>query len=206
MEAACPQVGLVTCNELKYVIEKEVPILQNLDQQKQIALSLLHFLDSKNRSTELEEFGHFLAKELQILHLACHAYASNPLNFSYLRISDRFDISMQDFYAQEFKMTCNPFVILNACHTGAISPLYTSNWATLFWKYGARGVLATEFSVPDRFAAVFIALLYKYLLSGVPVGAALRVTRDRFWKEQRNPLGLAYTLYSPLGVRIASSS
>lgn len=205
IQSSCPEVGLIAYKELEYVAGKEIPALQVLDQKKQIHLSCLPSLDPSQHRKGLKVFGGFLCGELDIVHLACHAYVMTPLNHSYLHISDRFDITMQDFHAYGFKIKSNPLVILNACRTGTISPLYTSNWASLFWEYGARGVLATEFRVPDWFAAAFVERLYQCLLSGMPIGESLWDTRCYFWKEKSNPLGLAYALYSPFSIRIANS-
>jgi len=67
-------------------------------------------------------------------------------------------------------------------------------------------VLATDFHIPDDFAAAFSKELYQHLLSGKPIGEALLVTRHYFWEKQCNPLGLAYALYSSPFIRIVNSS
>lgn len=216
----CPRVGMVADTKLSHVMEKEIPMLQNFEQQKKIHLSLLPELDPDQRQKELPTFSSFLCEELQVLHFACHAdeekIRSDParvlseaiLSEPFLRVSNEFRIKMDDFEERDFKLRNKPLVILNACVTGTINPLCTSNWAVLFWKCGARGILATEFHVPDWFAAVFIEEVYNQLFSGKPIGEALLATRHYFWQweEQRNPLGLAYALYSRLSIRIASSS
>src|SRR5207248_4127330 len=144
-----------------------IPALQELQRQNRILLLLLRSLNADQRDEELEYLGHFLSEEnLQIVHLACHAGEKKPVSQSYLLISNGFLITLEDFVVREFKVKFNPFIILNACLTGTISPLYTSNWASLFWEHGARGVLATDFHVPDEFAADFAEELYKHLLSG----------------------------------------
>ncbi len=73
---------------------------------------------------------------------------------------------------------------------------HTLNWANVFKECGARGVLATEFHVPDSFAAAFTEELYKHFLSGKPIGETILATRYSLWQQQKNPLGLAYALYS----------
>lgn len=201
---ARPRVGMIVCNELKHVAENEIPTLQKLEQQEQIYLSLLRTLDSDQHDLELEDFGRFLREELQIIHLACHAFEKEPLSESCLLVSDEFSVSMEDFEVQDFEIEHKPLIILNACRSGTISPFHTSNWAVLFWKRGARGVLATEFHVPDWFAASFIERLYEEMLSRKPVGEALLATRRHFWGHERNPLGLGYALYSRPSIRIAN--
>ncbi len=207
IQSACPHVGLIAYRELEDVVGKEIPALQALHEQKRISLLLLRPLKVDQRYEELKYLGRFLREEeLQIIHLACHAREKKPKSQSYLLVSDNFDISIEDFGVQEFVIKHNPFIILNACLTGTISPLYTSNWAALFWGRGARGVLATELHVPDWFAAAFTEELYKHFLSGKPIGEALLTTRRYFWQEQHNPLGLAYALYSSPSIRIVNSN
>jgi len=204
MQTSCPQVGLIAYQELEHVLKEEISALQELHRQNRIMLLPLRRLNAKQRDVELTYLDGFLRNEqLQIVHLACHAQEKKPMSQSYLLISDDFSITIEDFFVREFAIKHNPFVILNACLTGTISPLYTSNWAALFWGRGARGVLATEFHVPDSFAAAFTGVLYQHFLSGKPIGEALIETRRHFWTGKANPLGLAYALYSSPSIRIA---
>lgn len=199
-----PHVGMITSHDLEHVVKQEIPTMKNLHRSKRIFLSSLRRLKTSQRDKDLAEFGSFLRKKLQIVHLACHACEKKPNSQSYLLVSDDFDITMEDFGVGEYAIKHNPFVILNACLTGTINPLYTSNWAALFWQRGARGVLATELHVPDWFAAAFTKELYNHFLSGKPIGEALLATRLYFWKEKHNPLGLAYALYSSPSIRIVN--
>jgi len=200
-----PHIGLVSYNTLEHVVEKELPMLRRFEQQEQIYLSCLRPLHSDQREDELTDFGRFLAEERQIIHFACHAYEQEVQSESYLLISDNFSISMEDFEVQDFDVVHKPFVLLNACLSGTINPLHTSNWAALFWKHGARGILATEFHVPDWFAASFVEELYnQLLLRRKTIGEALFLTRLHFWMQHKNPLGLGYALYSRPSIRIAN--
>lgn len=201
---SCPRVGLIAYEGLVHVVQEEIPGLQKLHQQKLIDLVRLRSLDPNQHLKELEDLGRFLQRQQHIIHFACHALNRKLLNDSPLVISDEFYITMNDFGVQEFEIEHNPLIILNACLTGTISPLYTSNWAELFWKLGARGVLATEFHVPDWFAASFVIELYNELLTGMPLGKALSATRRSFWQKQGNPLGLAYALYSRPSIKVTN--
>ena len=209
IRSARPKVGLLAYNRLRHVMSKELPSLLALDQQEKINLFLMRDLKMSHRIADLEYLGDFLSNsDLQIIHIACHANEGDPINQSSLLFSEKFPVTIRQFTAREYKGKHAPIVILNACRTGTISALYTFNWANVFWKYGARGVLATEFRVPDWFAAIFIEELYKYLLSGNAIGECLWAARQHFCNEQTSPdgrknlLGLAYALYSPLAVRI----
>lgn len=202
IKASRPRIGVIAYNQLEYVSSQEIPALKELRKQKRISLSLLRPLDAREHHRELDEFGKFLSKKLEVTHLACHAYTGQPLSQSYLLVSDDFTITIEDLRVREFEIKHNPLVILNACLTGTMNPLSTSNWASLFWERGARGVLATEFRVPDWFAASFVIELYQHLLSGKPIGEGLLASRHHFWKQHSNPLGLAYALYSSPSIRI----
>jgi len=204
IHSSCPCVGIIACRELEHVSKKEIPALRKLHRSKSICLSSLRSQYGNQRDKALQAVGRFMGKKLHILHFACHAYEKEPISQSYLLISDNFDITMEDFGIREFAIKHNPFVILNACLTGTINPLYTSNWAALFWGRGARGVLATELDVPDWFAAAFIEEVYRDFLSGKPIGETLLTARRSFWEKQCNLLGLAYALYSSPSIRIAN--
>ena len=206
IQVARPHVGMIAYTNLEHVVKREIPALRQLHQSKRIQLSLLHAMSTSQRDKELADFGRFLRKNMQIVHFACHARKEQQIFQSYLLFSDEFPVTIEDFGVREFEIRHRPFVILNACLTGTISPLHTANWAAEFWRRGARGVLATEFHVPDWFAAAFVEELYTRLLSGKPIGEALLATRRLFSETQSNPLGLAYALYSSPSIRIANSN
>jgi len=197
-----PRVGLASCDNLEGVAKNEIPAFKDFLKQRQIHLKILPSLNANRRDEELKSFAEFLCQNLQIFHMACHAYAETYPSESYFHIADEFPIKIYDFQAREFELTYNPLVILNACRTDVTSPLYTSDWIREFLERGARGVLATEFHVPDEFAATFITAFYNQLLAGKPIGKSLLQIRRLFWKNHHNPLGLGYALYSSPDIRI----
>jgi CHAT domain-containing protein len=193
-----PRVGMVTCHELSQVVSYEIPAFEEMDNDGIIDLSVLPILNTSQRNKELSAFKSFLRRDREIVHFACHAFEKNPLDQSFLRVEETFDIRVEDFITLNFQVGNFPLVILNACRTGMMDPTRTSNWVSQFWARGARGVLATEFRVPDWFAARFAKQLYKHLLAKKPktLGHSLMLARYDFWNEGKNPLGLAYALYS----------
>lgn len=203
MTSKRPKVGLIASDRLPFVEKQEIPALKHLHQKRRIALVPLRELSMAERISELAALGQFLGQEFHIVHLACHAYEQEPIERSYLFITKDFPITMIDFVVGSYILTYHPLVILNACLTSVVNPLYTSSWAEKFWEYGARGVLATDFRVPDWFAASFSQALYQELLSGVPIGEALLTLRRQFWNSERNPMGLAYALYASPSIQIA---
>jgi hypothetical protein len=190
------RVGMVSCRDLDAVIETEIPALRKFEKQRKIALSILQTLSTdRNSSDELAKFNDFLCEKREIVHFACHSRTKSKPSQSHFVVEENFNITMENFRTYEFSVEGHPFIILNACRTGTVSPLHGFNWASQFCSIGARGVLAIEFEVPDQFAAFFIKNLYSRILEGKPIGGSLMDTRWHFWNEFQNPLGLAYTLY-----------
>jgi hypothetical protein len=206
IQTTCPRIGLMAYDGLPHVVTHEVPAFRKLHQEGKIQLLALPTLDGNQRTVGLQEFSQFLSGEMEIFHSACHAYEGKLPEEAYLLVSDEFPIKVEDFVVNNLAIKHNPFVVLNACLTGTRNPLYTSNWAALFWKRGARGVLATEFHVPDWFASTFIGEVYRAMLAGVPIGQALLDARRHFWHESQNPLGLGYALYSSPSIRLMQAT
>ena len=186
--ANAPNVGLLTYLRLRAVREKEIPFFETLAQANKIALFRLRPLDAQKWDEEFQQFKHFWNQEMHFAHLACHAhYENSDPTRSSIRLENEFCICLEDMEADEITINGNPLVILNACETGQLNPLYTSHFAGAFLQYGARGVVATECAVPDSFAADFTEQLYTHLLAGQPLGKSLLRTRQYFWQEHGNP-------------------
>jgi hypothetical protein len=193
-----PTLGLFTYNGLQAVVAKEIPFFEKLTNEQKIYLRHLRSLDADplKKREELREIQLFCHHPFDLLHFACHAfYEHNRPGLSHLILSDKFSLRIQDIEAYKIRVEGNPLVIINACGTGNLNPLYTSYFAAAFLKLGARGVVSTECEVPDDFAADFIEHLYELLLQGVPIGTSLLQTRRHFAEQYNNPSGLLYSLY-----------
>jgi hypothetical protein len=195
-----PRCGLAVCRELVNVDKVEIPLFRKLKSDRVIDLDLLPALVPGPQG--LRSFGTFLGAEREILHFACHAYPEKRLANSYMQVDDGFRVEQIQFSAEEFRLSGDPIVVLNACRTGTASPLNSFNWASTFLDIGARAVLATEFRVPDDFAPLFAREFYQRFLDGQSLGAAVVNARRRLWKIMGNPLGLAYGLYAAPATRI----
>jgi hypothetical protein len=199
-----PGVGLLTYEGLAAVLNKEVPFFEKLSQERKIKLFKLRALDPQSKYPELGEFKEFWNNAFQVAHLACHAYyEAGSSKYTRITLSDEFDISLFDMENCDFAIDGHPLVIMNACETGNLNPLYTGNFAREFLRYGAGGVVATECAIPDDFAADFAEQLYTRLLAGEPLGESLLVTRRYFLEKHNNPLGLLYSMYASPTIRLA---
>jgi hypothetical protein len=117
------------------------------------------------------------------------------------------------FVDESGELSSKPLVFLNACQTGGgtdeLREMY--NLPKEFVLCQAGAVIATLCPVPDIFAAEFARVFYGYFLRGhnmmveqpdqmkirsLPIGEAMRLTRQYFIEKHHNPLGLAYGLYS----------
>jgi hypothetical protein len=97
-----------------------------------------------------------------------------------------------------------PLIFLNACE-GAVMYAGSASFARFFLtKNYNRAFLGAECKVPNRVAARFACLFYKYLLNGYSAGHALYLAKWRLFKEHRNPLGALYTLYGCTDLRVTN--
>ncbi len=201
----CPKLGMLLYSRLAGV-EKEQSFFKKLQDEGKLAFFLLRPLNHGKKREEFQEFKIFWKNCFNLAHFACHAvYVSDSPNLSYIRLSDDFPITLREMDANEIEIDGHPLIIMNACETGNLNPLYTSNFAIAFLKYGARGVVATECTVPDAFAADFAERLYTHLLAGEPLGKSLLAVRQYFLQEYNNPSGLLYSMYAPPSIRLVQA-
>ena len=198
-----PKVGLLTYAGLPSVVEREIPFFEILDRGQQIILQQLRALDPSDPRGAIEAFADFWEQGLDVAHFACHAVADedHPAR-SHIVVTRECPISLQDMEVFRIRFLNYPLVILNACETGNLNPLYTSYFAAAFLRSGARGVVATEGPVPDDLASAFIEQFYSLLLRGSPLGDSLFLARRHFLHTHDDPAGLLYSLYAPPTIRI----
>jgi hypothetical protein len=201
--AGQPRLGLLTYNTLPDVSGKELGFFEGLAGQGKIVLRKLRPLDAEKKKEGIEEFRLFWKEPLSLAHLACEAvYEDQFPNRSHILLSDEFPVTLQDMEIYRVVIDSHPLLVLNACKTGTMNPLYTSHFAGAFLRSGARGVVATECLVPDAFAADFVQLLYEHLLAGRPLGESMLAARRFFLAEQGNPSGLLYSMYASPSIRL----
>ena len=202
----CPKLGVLTYKKLRGVFEKEMPFFKKLHDEGKLTLNMLHSLDLHNKREGLKEFKSFWKKNFNLAHFACHAfYELDSPDQSYILLSEDFPITIKDMDTYDMEINGHPLIIMNACETGNLNPLYSSNFAATFLKYGARGVVATECAVPDAFAADFSEHLYTHFLKGKRLGESLLTTRQYFLEKYSNPAGLLYSMYAPPSIRLVQT-
>jgi len=192
-----PKLGLICLNHLPSVKNGEVPFFEALNKKGVIELSTLKDLNPELKQQGITDFKEFFGESFDLAHFACHAewIESEPEESCFI-VTDEFPISLQDITLCNLNINGHPLVIINACETGRLNPLYSLHFASIFLRYGARGVVAAECAVPDKFAALFIKHLYLCLLKGQSLGVSLLNTRKYFMERESNPTGLSYSMYA----------
>ena len=100
------------------------------------------------------------------------------------------------------RFTKEPIVILNLCESAQLMPSLSDSFVRFFLIHGASAVIGTESPMTVSFAHPFAESLLARLLSGEPIGPALRSVRRQFL-DLGNPLGLSYTLYGSASARLS---
>jgi len=147
-------------------------------------------------------------KDIDVLYFFCHARGgqadpsteSPQLEFQETPPSTPTHIGWENL--DKFDWAHGPLVFLNGCNTAMFSPDALSPFIrTVVSSCGASGAVGTEIPVFERLAATFAKSFFERMLDGAAAGQALLDTRLEFLR-QRNPLGLAYTLYAFSGLML----
>ena len=100
-------------------------------------------------------------------------------------------------------LPARPLIVLNACDSANLSPLFYDGFVPYFLNKGARGVIGTEAQTPVLFAIRWAEEFFELLLQGRSVGQTMLTLRQQFMRENNNPLGLLYATYCDADTRIA---
>ncbi|MEO8052510.1 MAG: CHAT domain-containing protein [Acidobacteriota bacterium] len=103
-------------------------------------------------------------------------------------------IYLDELYSEVKELRSRPLVILNMCESAQVTPSLSDSFVDFFLDRGARSVIGTECTMTVEFADIFSESLFRGLLGGHSIGAAMLAAR-REGLARRNPLGLAYTLF-----------
>jgi CHAT domain len=171
-----------------------------------------------NRTTR-DEVQQALANQStkdQILYFYCHAVSlglSDP-GGSYLKLTGKEPLTLQELTRSTSgqQLPGHPLVVINACQSAQLSPLFYGGFLPYFVDRGARGMVGTECDVPAVFADEWAKRFFDwFLIGGRTLGQVLLALRRQFYEEHNNLLGILYALYCDAdtqvvpGVRAAPS-
>jgi hypothetical protein len=93
------------------------------------------------------------------------------------------------------QLSGNPLIVINACESAELSPLFYNGFVPYFMAKGARGVIGTECKTPAIFATRWADAFFEQFLDGATVGATVLKLRQDFLRNHGNPLGLIYAVH-----------
>jgi len=124
--------------------------------------------------------------DYKIIHYAGHAYFDDTESFkSGLLLYDG------QYSASSIlnNIKGNPFVFLNACYSGKLNAVEINSWrvgpqtwgiASAFIQKGAVGCIGSLWRISDEASRKFSTQFYQSAFLGLPIGIALRDTRNSF--------------------------
>ncbi|MEV6304789.1 CHAT domain-containing protein [Actinoplanes sp. NPDC051861] len=135
--------------------------------------------------------------EPHIWYFYCHAVVDEAGVDGYLGLSDQSQLTLRELSVSPRRpLRGAPLVMINACGSATLGPLFYAGFLRYFIARGARGMIGTECDVPAEFAAEWAHRFFEtFLRGGRTVGETLLDLRRGFLYEDRNPLGLMYALY-----------
>jgi hypothetical protein len=148
----------------------------------------------------------------QILYFYCHAVskslAEGPDGSSLVLTTAENGLKLGDLHLDASTgrtLPGAPLVIINACESAELSPLFYDGFVPYFMDKGARGVIGTESEIPALFAVAWAKRFFDEFLNGKPLGKVVLDLRQEFYQKHRNLLGLLYAVYCDGDTRVDPS-
>jgi len=182
------------CSQPFFVIPDDAPLTAEDE-----LVALRRIVGAGPRVNELTPLLRLLdTAEFDILHFACHNTfrADSPTSSSIQLGSKHFVPTFLSKYNRHFHQR-SPLVFMNACRSDGMAANYTwlAGWARSFLTAGAGAFIGSLWEVRDSSASLFAEEFYRALLSGTPLGDAMKQARTAIQNEPGDPTWLAYTLY-----------
>ena len=160
-------------------------------------------LAKEGKITEVKTHWDSYGTELDLIYFYTHGDIDKTSGQPYLKLSDIEMIRSNFLSRYKGKWTKKPLVILNGCATGDYKSDSYVSLITDFRAAGASGVVGSECSVPESFAVPYANQLLSHLFKAKPLGQAMLTVRLQFLRENKNPLGLVYSLYAAHEIALA---
>lgn len=156
--------------------------------------------DSNRRCAEMKQVLLGARTGANLVYVYCHGSAADATAGSLEQLELNDDpcvVRPVGMYGSGY--TNAPIIFLNACYSGATSPLFFTGFLESFRDQGALGLIATSFPVPVMFGARFGADVVTECMFGTDsLGERLRRLRLAH-AEQGNPVPLFYSVQCQLG-------
>ncbi len=140
------------------------------------------------------------ANDATLIYIYCHGNAANPFGGKdeLLQLAEGCGLKPRDLQG-DTAYRAAPIVFLNACQSGAHSPMAFSTFLKEFRRRGALGMIATSYAIPIVFGAHFGAeVVDGYLRRSGSLAVVMQGLRRRHLLERGNPVPLFYSLQCQL--------
>ena len=135
--------------------------------------------------------------DIRLIYVYCHGQPAEAAQVEELELAPGCRLKPTGL-SPEARLLSAPIVFLNACSSGASSPLLFTGFLEAFYRQGALGLIATNFSVPVAFGATFGAEVIQVCLFP-KLALAEEVRELRLSHAQRgNPVPLFYSVQCQL--------
>jgi hypothetical protein len=146
-----------------------------------------------------------------LIYFYCHASAKQPPERSYLQLSNGGALTLADLKRDapvrpDQRLVRAPLVILNACESADLSPVFYDGFLPYLIMRGVRAVIGTACNVPAVFAAAWARRFFDLLFAGTPLAELMLQLRQEFFNKHNNVLGLLYGLYGEGDTRLIPTS
>jgi hypothetical protein len=151
----------------------------------------------------------FQESKPQLVYWYCHGVLkddSTPLlKIGTDQVPWYFDTS--NFRANRIRwLAQRPLVMINGCHTTALSPDRALSFVKTFVEQvAAAGVIGTEITIFEPLAQAFSESFLQLFRTGDDLGTAIRKARLGLL-QQGNPLGLVYQPFAYAGLKLVKSA
>lgn len=155
--------------------------------------------DSSSQCDQMKNILLGAGTEASVVYVYCHGSAADPFagSLEELQLNDSRCIVRPTAIGGD-QYTSAPIVFLNACYSGATSPMFFTGFLQSFRDKGALGLIATSFPVPVMFGAQFGAdVVTECILGSGSIGERVRRLR-RFHADEGNPVPLFYSVQCQL--------
>jgi hypothetical protein len=165
-------------------------------------------LETTSASPRADVFALFTSSKPQLVYFYCHGVDRGSVPFIRVGAESGQDyIATDNFLNYDIDWSATrPLVIINGCHTAALSPERALDFVRAFVEDTvAAGVIGTEITVFEPLAQTFAETFLAGFVAGLPLGRAVRQARLTLLGQQ-NPLGLVYIPYAYAGLRLVQQA
>ena len=135
-----------------------------------------------------------------------YAHGGKQNGLAALKVADKMFITIQDLEAWRVKWhKSNPLLVLNACQSADFRPDSFEDMIQALFRHGASGVIGTQCTIYESLVNLFMPKFLSSFFKQVPAGEALFNARKQLMWKNKDPRGLAYSLFAAAELKLAEA-